>query len=138
MEELTEYKAKCKRGINDLQSEYAFHGASQGDDSRSNEIKLYKESGGWMIPNSSFKKVIDITDQEAIYKHSEKIRQENIDYVNQLYKENRFGEEYEVSLKLHKLKGFDDTKYEYKYPDKPLTSHRFFFISQNDINKKTI
>lgn len=98
------YKLKFKHGIDDLQSEYAFRGNSQGDESQSNEISDYKASQGWM---SFIFEGIDINDQEAIYKEYARRKLANQKYIEQLHNEGRFGEEYEISVSFEDNPAFD-------------------------------
>ncbi len=43
------------KGISDLKSEYAFHGNSQGDDSKTNSVDEFIGSGGWKSVSSNMK-----------------------------------------------------------------------------------
>lgn len=129
MEELKSYKIKGRLGIDNLGCEYAFIGTSQGDTSCSNLIEDYIAAKGWMGVSRSFQET-DITNQEAIYKRVEEIKNINWQYINKLYEEGRFGEEYEVELKLNHHPLFDAGVN--RNPDNsnqiPLSSYRMFFI----------
>lgn len=99
------YKIKCRRGVDDLLSVYAFIGNSQGDTSASNEIEAYKAAKGWM---SYVFTDIDITDQEAIYAEANRRQKANIDYIKRLAKEGRLHEEYEITIDLVHNPLYDD------------------------------
>ena len=64
---MVKYKLKGRYGIDDLKSLYAFHGNSQGDETRTNSIKLYKSSEEWL----SFVFDCKLT-EEAIFNEIEK------------------------------------------------------------------
>lgn len=101
---MSEFKIKCKKGIDDLESVYAFIGNSQGDESKSNLIADYENSKGWM----SFIYNCDL-DQEAINKETRRRILWNYDYIRRLYEEGKFGEEYELSIKLEYNPLFDNS-----------------------------
>jgi hypothetical protein len=118
---MTKYKIKGRRGIDDLQGIYAFIGNSQGDTSGTNDIEVYKASGGWM----SFVFNCELT-QEAINKESERIIEANSKYISQLIKEEKYGEEYESILSIEPNPLFD-----YINTDKPTISHSFTILDFN-------
>lgn len=97
MSSITNYTIKNRRGIDDLECEYAFRGNSQGDDSVSNEISDYLGSDSWM--SFGFKN-IDKTDQEAIYKESARIKAKNLAYIKELKESGKYGEEYDITISL--------------------------------------
>ncbi len=115
---MKQYTIKYKHGIHDLKSEYAFHGNSQGDESRSNNIATYLASGGWM----SFMFDCPMT-EEAIAIEVAKRKEWNIDYINKLKDEGRFGEEYEIALSIQEHPLFDTP-----LEGKPLESYKVKFI----------
>lgn len=97
---MKKYTIKCKKGIDDLQSIYAFHSNDQGGGG-SNRAGISIGSGGWWSFNNHFRdKGIDPMDQEAIDKEVLEITKANSEYIDRLYKEGRYGEEYEMSLEL--------------------------------------
>lgn len=123
------YKIKCYKGVDDLLGEYAFSGNSQGDESRSNEIADYIAAKGWMSYN--FGDEIDVTDQEAIYKESERRKKVNERYIGLLKRAGKYNEEYEISLSLVHNPLFDDPE-----PNKgfPIGSFKMLFLNPNDDN----
>lgn len=84
------YSIKRRKGIDDLIGEYAWIGNSQGDESYTNDINVGKGSDGWM---SYVFKDIDINDQEAINKESERRKQVNKDYIKELKRTGEYGKE---------------------------------------------
>ncbi len=99
---MKEYKLKGKRGIDDLQGIYAFIGNSQGDTTATNDIDVYKSSQGWL----SF--VFDcLLTQTEIDGESLKRKRENEEYIRNLKKEGKYGEEYETSISLQENPVFD-------------------------------
>ena len=92
MREFTEYAGpKIRLGIDDLKSVYAFHGNSQGDETRTNDVGVFHKSGGWLSINPFFKNV-DCASQEAVDKMSFKISCENLKYIEKLKSDGRYGE----------------------------------------------
>jgi hypothetical protein len=114
------FTLKCKHGIDDLQSEFAFHGASQGDETRTNDVEVYKDSAGWLI---NIFKDVDPTDQQAVLNEAAKRKAENIQYIEKLHSENKFGEEYELTLNFQHNPAFDNPPKE-----TPLESYRMIFL----------
>lgn len=99
---MNKYTIKKRLGIDDLLCEFAFIGNSQGDESKSNSIDAYKASQGWM----SF--VFDCPlDEENISKEIQKRKQANLDYIEKLKAEGKYGEEYEIDIILHLHPLFD-------------------------------
>lgn len=92
-----------RRGIDDLLCEFAFIGNSQGDESVSNDIEDFKRSKGWL---SYIFKDIPL-EQEAINKEVERRKKHNKDYIEQLHKENKFGEKYNLTVHLKENNLFD-------------------------------
>lgn len=126
-----EYKFKRHRGIDDLQSIYAFNGNSQGDESHSSQIADYIASQGWMSFDFTG---IDKTDQEAINAESARIDKANKEYIDQLYKEGKYGEEYEISVEMVHNPLLDAPEEEVK--PSPLTSYSMVFLDFNDDKPK--
>ena len=101
MPEMKKYSIECRKGVDDLKSIYAFHGTSQGNTGGFNTAGASLNSNGWIVFSEDFKnKGIDPSDQKAIDKYSKEIAAENDKYITQLHKEGKYGEEYEVSIKL--------------------------------------
>ena len=120
---MKKYKIKCKLGIDDLLCEVAFIGNSQGDESGSNLISDYNNSGGWMSITRGFEEIAN--DQKAIYKESERRYNVNIDYIEKLKAEGRYGEEYEIDINLHPHPSFDTPT---NKGGPPLSSYRMIFL----------
>lgn len=120
----TEYTLKQRRGYDDLYQIYAFSGASQGDETRSNDIKDYNE---WMIYN--FKNIP--LDQDAINKESNRRKKLNDEYISKLKNENRYGELFETTISIEQDETYDkNTKV-----NNTCESYRFdiFNIGKHDI-----
>lgn len=131
---MTEYKIhhKIKLGINDLISTYAFHGASQGDETRTNSLEDYNKSDGWLI--NTFKIDGKLT-QEKIDKEVNKRIKQNEDYINQLKSQNKYGDTYEYDsiIKLEDDKIFNEKM---KDSNKPTESYRFEILDMSKLNLK--
>lgn len=125
MNKFTEYKIKCKKGIDDLQNEYAFTHDSTGVHEYTNEISQYLESNGWLGYRFDD---IDITDQEAIYKESERRKQANLDYIETLYNDGIYGEEYEITISIQDNSAFDTP---FSSEELPLSSYSFVIFDTN-------
>ncbi len=120
MQKFTKYTVKLKRGIDDLKFEYAFKGNSQGDESVSNLISDYIASKGWM----SYMFNCPLAQYE-INEEVERRKKWNIDYIVSLYKEGRYGEEYEVTLELIPNPLYDTPQV---FTDFPLQSCKMVFL----------
>ena len=114
----TEYTFTRKYGIDDLKSEYAFHGNSQGDQSVSNDINVYSNSGGWM---SYIFKDIPLN-QKLIDKEVLNRRKYNENYIKQLKREGKFGKDYKQILSIQSDPIYDS---KVEYPKTPCESYRF-------------
>jgi hypothetical protein len=121
---MNKYTVKRKLGINDLLCEFAFIGNSQGDESVSNEITDYKASQSWMSITKGFEDIIN--NQEAIYKESKRRFNANIDYIEKLKAENRYGEEYEINITLNPNLLFDNSNIK---NESVLESHKLIFLN---------
>ncbi len=121
---INEYKIKSYRGIDDLQCEVAWRGSSQGDKSWSNNVK---DNHDWMIFNF---RDIDPTNQEAINIEIARKKEENQNYIKQLKKEGRYGEEYELTIHLKHNPLFDNRQSVGKVP---LESYKLLFIDEQKI-----
>lgn len=118
---MDKYTLKRKLGINDLLCEFAFVGNSQGDESKSNFIDDYNASQGWM----SF--IFDCElNQEEINKESQRRKQSNLDYIEKLKTEGKYGEEYEIDINLHPHPSFDTPT---NKGGSPLESYKFYFLN---------
>ena len=129
MIELKTYSLKKKRGVDDLISEYAFHGNSQGDETQTNSIEAYKASQGWL----SFGFTCELTD-EAIQKEVAIRKEQNEKYIQELKDSGRYLEEYEISISLAPNPIFDEPPSN-KYPElRPMESYKFLLIDLNNNN----
>lgn len=115
---MTEYKIKGRRGIDDLQGIYAFVGNSQGDTSGTNDIEVYKASGGWM----SFIFNCEL-EQNAINAESERRIILNSQYIKELIEDYKYGEEYETIINVEHNSLFDDPQ-----ENRPLLSYTTTFL----------
>ena len=113
------------KGISDLESEYAFHGNSQGDDSKTNSVYEFIGSGGWKSVSSNFKD-IDYLNQKEVDKRVLDIRTKNQQRILELKRNGEYGErvENEISLSLIPCSEFDS----YKIHSTTLDSYRMTFI----------
>ena len=94
-ENFTEYIGPKRRlGIDDLRSEFAFHGNSQGDDSVSNSVDTFVSQEGWMSASSWYKD-IDYLNQDEVDKRVFEIKQFNADRIEQLKLSGDYGKEVE-------------------------------------------
>lgn len=118
---MTEYKIKGRRGIDDLQSIYAFVGNSQGDTSATNDIEVYKASGGWL----SFVFNCELT-QEAINLESERRIILNSQYIKELIENYKYGEKYETIIRVEHNSLFDAC-----IKDKSTSSYSFTILDFN-------
>lgn len=115
-----------KKGIDDLQNEYAFRGNSQGDESCSNEISDYLASGGWM----SFHFPVPIDDQRAIYEESKRRKAANEKYIRQCKKDGTYGTVLPpIQLKMVHNPLFDDNTFN------PKTSGSYIIIDSEKLKK---
>lgn len=130
MEGFKTYKVKgSNKGISDLKSIYAFHGNSQGDESRTNDVERFKNSEGWLSVSTYFKD-IDYLNQEEVNKLSFEIEKENDKYIESLHKSGEYGDyngDIELSIKENPM--YDSPR----RPGKSLESYRMTFI---DFSKK--
>jgi hypothetical protein len=85
------------KGKNDLLDIYAWHGNSQGDESRTNDVEEALSMKGWMSP--TFKDV-DCTNQEAV--DAEVLRRiaENDKYIKELMKSGEYLKEYKSDIEF--------------------------------------
>jgi hypothetical protein len=124
MSNMTTYTIPQFKGIDDLQTEFAFHGNSQGDESRTNDVQQFVDAKGWL--SFSFGKNINPLDQQAINAESERRRKENIRYIEQLRAEGRYGEKYELSISIQHNPELDEPM---QIAEKPLESYRIVFLN---------
>ena len=91
----TEYTGpKIRLGIDDLKSEFAFYGNSQGDDSVSNSVDTFISQKGWMSVNCWYKD-IDYLNQDEVNKKVLDIKKSNSDRIEQLKLSGDYGKEVE-------------------------------------------
>lgn len=121
MAERTKYEIKGKKGIDDLWSIYAFSFNDGGGGHYSNDISWYEGSNGWVHYDFGD---VEMTD-EAIAKESERRRALNEAYINQLYKEGKYGEEYIQYLELEYNPLYDGKQ---EFPHGPLESYKMVFL----------
>jgi hypothetical protein len=113
------YKFKQRYGIDDLKSLFAFHGNSQGDETRTNSIELYKLSEGWL----SFVFDCELT-EEAIFNEIESRVIYNNNYISKLKESGKYGIEYEVIVNLQENPLLDNN-----YPIKqPIDSYKMILL----------
>lgn len=122
---MSEFKIKRRKGIDDLQCEYAWIGNSQGDTSATNSIEEGEGSNGWM---SFIFHGIDPKDQEAINRESAKRKKANEDYIVELKATGKYGEEYELEIHFKENPVFD-TPSQYQPPI--LENARLMFFDEN-------
>lgn len=119
------YRLKGYKGINDLKSEYAFAGNSQGDSSVSNSIEDYKAAKGWM----SFIFDCDLV-QSAIDLEVEKRKAWNKNYIETLKMSGEYKKEYITTIELVHNPLLDDNEAIFTNGN-PLTSVRLVFLNDN-------
>lgn len=124
---MNKYTFKRKLGIDDLLCEFAFVGNSQGDTSVSNKIEDYIAAKGWMSITQGFEDIAD--NQEAIYEESKRRCIANIDYIEKLKAEGKYGEEYEINIYLHPHPIFDTPT---NKGGPPLESYRMIFLDTSN------
>jgi hypothetical protein len=121
---MKEYKVKQRNGIDNLQSEFAFKGNSQGDTTCTNDVQIYKDSDGWL--SYVFGDHIDKYDQKAINAEATRRKQENKKIIEDLKRIGKYGEEYEISIKIKPFPLFDSDN---SYPkNMPIESYKFVFV----------
>lgn len=89
------YKLKIRKGIDDLKSLSAFHGNTQGDDTNTNSIEDYNNSGGYL----SFTFDCEMT-PEAIAQEIAERKKYNENYITELKEIDEYGKEAEVLLNM--------------------------------------
>lgn len=124
---IKEYKFKYQRGIDDLQNIFAWSPSSQRDEHYTNDVN---EDHDWQIYNF---KDIDPTNQEAINIESARRNEENQNYIKQLRKEERFGEEYIMNIHIKENPLFDKPLRTPK--DYPLESYKMVFLDERKIDE---
>lgn len=112
-----------EKGIDDLLSEYAFRGNSQGDRTTTNSLKEYNESDGWL--SKCFGEDFVYT-QENIDIEVERRKLENISYIQQLKSDGKYGEKYEIQLSMREFPLLDGTTIKDK--ETPSSSYDMYFI----------
>ena len=126
-DEYVTYKisADYTKGISDLESEYAFLGNSQGDDSKTNSVDEFIGSGGWKSVSSNFKD-IDYLNQSEVDKRALEIRTKNQQRILELKMNGEYGKrvENEIALSIKTFPKFDSPK----MLNTSLESYRMTFI----------
>lgn len=126
MEQNKKYGFKIRKGIDDLESLYAFHGNSQGDTSCTNDISVYKASGGWM----SFTFKCELT-EEAINKEIIERKKRNFKYIDELTKSGEYGKEIEQIIEIEGNSVFDTpSNLETKHPT---SSYSFLILDMDTV-----
>lgn len=98
----TSFTLKKKRGIDDLKGLYAFVGSwGQGDHYYSNDCSEHHPSYVEFVFDCA--KTQEEVDKEVLRRKSE-----NEQYISELKKQNRYGEEYEIGITFKKHPLFDD------------------------------
>jgi hypothetical protein len=120
---MSKYQLKFFRGIDDLKSLFAFHGNSQGDETRTNDIEVFKSSEGWL----SFTFDCELS-EEAIQKEVEVRKKANEEYVQVLKEQGKYEEEYIVEVTIQENPVFDKPS---AVSESPLTSYRMVFIDDS-------
>jgi hypothetical protein len=120
---MIKHSIKRRLGIDDLLCEFAFQGNSQGDESKSNEIADYIAAKGWMSITKGFEHIVD--NQEAIYEEAKKRCITNLEYIEKLKAERRYGEEYQIDINLHPHPDFDTPT---NKGGPPLSSYRMIML----------
>lgn len=114
---------KGKKGIDDLVIEHAFIGSSQGDTHRTNSLKEYQESYGWLIPAFMDE---DIINQAAINRESERRKHQNESYIKFLKETGEYGKEYEIKIHFQEYPELDENKT--TVSSLPLESYKMTFL----------
>lgn len=110
-------------GIDDLKSEYAFQGSSQGDETLTNDVEEYNRQDGWLITTSRFEG-IELT-QQAVDNRVKEIKQENKDYIKELKNKREYGKEVDgsVTFEMESHSYWDNTE------PYPVESKRFTILN---------
>ena len=118
-----------KLGITDLECEYAFHGNSQGDDSRTSSVEDYLSSGGWKSVSSNFKD-INYLDQNEVDKRVLEIRNKNKQRIVSLKEQGEYGKEVDsdITLTLKQCPIFDSPRLK----DNSTDSYRIALLNFNN------
>ena len=114
-DKFTEYTGpKIRLGIDDLKSEFAFYGNSQGDDSVSNSVDTFISQKGWMSVNCWYKD-IDYLNQDEVNKKVLDIKKSNSDRIEQLKLSGDYGKEVEgIHIFIEHDPLYDTIKYRFK------------------------
>lgn len=134
MEGVTEYTGPdIILGIDDLYSCYAFYGASQGDETKTNSVSSYLGSDGWLLV-SSFYKDIDYLNQSEVDSRTEELKLKNSDYILSLKNNGNFGKRTKgITFTLKNYPLYDTPSIYDNFINKPITSYRMTYI---DFTKK--
>lgn len=121
MGKMTQYKFKRRKGIDDLKSLFAFHGNSQGDETRTNDIQQYLDSEGWL----SFDFDCELS-SKAILDEIKKRKKWNNSYIEELIEKGEYGKEQEHVLSVDYNPLFDNNNN--TTLDYPLESYKFLIL----------
>lgn len=119
--ELKKYTLTGRYGYDDLKSEYAYRGNSQGDDSGSNDVEANKNNT-WMSFRFNCPETQEAVDKEVL------IRKEwNKNYINSLKANGKFGLTYDINCYFTPHPMFDDV------PPRPLPmTSKILFLNLNE------
>jgi hypothetical protein len=125
-----EYRIMFRKGIDDLKSLYAFHGNSQGDESRTNSIQEYKDSKGWL---SFVFDGCELTD-EAIKERIKQNHTANTQYIEKLKADGQFGDIESFGITLQYNPHFDAPLLR---TSSQLSNYRMLFLDFNEESGKS-
>lgn len=115
------YQMPFKKGIDDLQSLFAFRGNSQGDETQTNSIADYIASEGWL----SFNFDCELTD-EAIAKEIQSRKEANAAYIAELKATGEYGKTDYLSITVKPDPAFDNLSP--LIEEQPLESYKMVFL----------
>lgn len=116
---------KIRLGIDDLKSIHAFHGASQGDETATNDVKQFETCDGWLYVSSHFKD-INYLIQSEVFSQSDKLHKENDVYIQSLKESGDYGKEVDGGTLTYEENPLYDTTI--KYGDSPIESYRYTIL----------
>lgn len=106
---MTDYKIKGRHGITDLKSTYPYH-------------------GDW----GYFSAYYNLTEEEYLKDvegYIKRVQKDNEDYISQLHKEGKFGEEFEITLTMQDNPVFDNSNFKNNLPS--LKSYKFLILGSD-------
>jgi hypothetical protein len=119
--ELKKYTFKQRYGYDDLKSEYAYRGNSQGDDSGSNDVAT-NQNNPWMSFGFDCPQTQEAVDKEVIRR-----KEWNKNYVNSLKANGKFGLEYDINVSFIPHPMFDEPT-----QPEPTFSSKFLILNLNN------